>query len=42
MVGDSTTLRAEPGAVYFYRINADVGMVKLLRTTSEALGSPAK
>lgn len=42
MIGDSTTLRAEPGAAYFYRINADVGMVKLLRTTSEAIGASAK
>lgn len=42
MVGDSTTLRAEPGAAYFYRINADVGVVKLLRTTSDAIGVAAK
>ena len=42
MVGDSATLRAESGAAYCYRINADDGVVKLLRTTSEAVGVAAK
>ena len=40
VIGDSSTLRAERSGAYFYRINADVGIVKLLRTTSEAIGQP--
>ena len=37
-IGDSTTLRAEPAAKYFYRITSDVGQMRLLRTTAESVG----
>jgi hypothetical protein len=38
-VGDSATLRVDPGARYYYRINSDVGQLRLLRTTAESIGS---
>lgn len=38
-IGDSVTLRAEPKAKYFFRINSDVGQIRLLRTTEESLRS---
>ena len=36
-IGDSTTLRAELNGKYFYRINSDVGQIRLLRTTEESV-----
>jgi hypothetical protein len=36
-VGDAAVLKAEPAAKYFYRINSDVGVMRLLRTTEASL-----
>jgi hypothetical protein len=38
-IGDSATLRADPKGRYFYRINSDLGQIRLLRTTEESLKS---
>lgn len=32
-VGDSATLNAQPNGHYFYRINSELGQMRLLRTT---------
>lgn len=36
-VGDSATLRAEPNAQYYYRVNSDFGQIRLLRTTADSV-----
>ncbi len=36
-IGDSTTLRAEPDGKYFYRINSDIGQIRILRTTEDSI-----
>lgn len=36
-IGDSTTLRAESNAQYYYRVNSDAGQIRLLRTTVESI-----
>lgn len=36
-IGDSATLRAEPNAQYYYRVNSDLGQIRLLRTTAESV-----
>lgn len=38
-IGDSATLRAEAAGKYFYRINSDLGQIRLLRTTEESVTS---
>jgi hypothetical protein len=38
-IGDSATLRAESGGRYFYRINSDLGQIRLLRTIEESTKS---
>lgn len=35
-IGDSSTLRAEANVKYFYRINSDLGQIRLLRTTEDS------
>lgn len=39
-IGDSASLTAEPRGRYFYRINSDLGQIKLLRTTASSVGAP--
>jgi hypothetical protein len=34
--GDSATLTAKPGMAYFFRINSDLGQIKLLRTSESS------
>lgn len=36
-IGDSNTLRAESGTRYYYRVNSDIGQVRLLRTTEDSI-----
>jgi hypothetical protein len=38
-IGDSDTVRAEEGRDYYFRINSDLGQIRLLRTTAESLGA---
>lgn len=36
-IGDSATVRANSGERYYYRINSDLGQIRLLRTTEESI-----
>lgn len=36
-IGDSQTLRADARARYYYRVNSDIGQIRLLRTTEESI-----
>jgi hypothetical protein len=38
-VGDSDTVRAEDGVACYFRINSDLGQIRLLRTTAESVGA---
>lgn len=37
-IGDSETVRAEAGTSYYFRVNSDLGQIRLLRTTAESMG----
>ncbi len=38
-IADSTTLMADPGGKYFYRIASDIGKIQLLRTTEQSVAA---
>jgi hypothetical protein len=37
-IGDSETIHAEAGNSYYFRINSDLGQIRLVRTTAESMG----
>lgn len=37
-IGDSETVHTEAGSSYYFRINSDLGQIRLLRTTPESMG----
>ncbi len=38
-IGDSNTLRAESDGRYFYRINSDIGQIRLLLTAESSVAA---